>query len=193
MKDELDDIKQRLRHTPAIKINLAAKKAAISLALRGFDKNNSEVSQATTKSVRLKSTTIFRSTAIKTYQIAVIGTFCALFVVWAVVPMQRFTDFGQVLNEPTDSSTGLRLPQPLSAEKRTILLLIHLLKQSKSRGHQSRSCLMRLRRWSPSYHFPLPFRLLLLSRRSNLSLLRKVQHQRLMMITKPILLQEFGQ
>ena len=67
MKDELDDIKQRLRHTPAIKINLAAKKAAISLALREFDKNNSEVSQATTKSVRLKSTTIFRSTAIKTY------------------------------------------------------------------------------------------------------------------------------
>jgi len=118
MKDELDDIKQRLRHTPAVKTNPAAKKAAISLALREFDKNNSNISQGTAKSVRLKSTTIFRSTAMKTYQIAVIGTFCALFVVWAIVPMQRFTDFGQLFNEPTDSSTRLSLPKPLSAEKK---------------------------------------------------------------------------
>ncbi|MDP3838699.1 MAG: hypothetical protein Q8Q54_07240, partial [Methylococcales bacterium] len=103
MKDELDDIKQRLRHTPAVKINPAAKKAAISLALREFDKNNSTISQGTAKSVRLKSTTIFRSTAMKTYQIAVIGTFCALFVVWAIVPMQRFTDFGQLLDVKTDN------------------------------------------------------------------------------------------
>lgn len=115
MKDELDDIKQRLLHTPAIKINPAAKKAAISLALREFDKNNSEVSQGTAKSVRLKSTTIFRSTAMKKYQISVIGTFCALFAFWVII--------GQLFDEPTDSSELYRSalispPQPLSAEKK---------------------------------------------------------------------------
>jgi Ca-activated chloride channel family protein len=115
MKDELDDIKQLLRHTPAVKTNPAAKKAAISLALREFDKNNSTISQGTAKSVRLKSTTIFRSTAMKTYQIAVIGTFCALFVVWAIVPMQRFTDFGQLLDVKTDSAKQISI---ISAEKK---------------------------------------------------------------------------
>lgn len=119
MKDELDDIKQVLRHTPALKANATTKKAAISLALREFDKNNSTVSQGNAKSVRLKSTTIFRSTTMKTYQIAIVGTFCALFVVLAIVPMQKFKDFGQVFNVSTDSAIQKSVPQLIgSAEKK---------------------------------------------------------------------------
>ncbi|MDD1617461.1 MAG: hypothetical protein CG439_2583 [Methylococcaceae bacterium NSP1-2] len=110
MKDELDDIKQVLRHTPTLKTDSAARKAAISLALREFDKNNSKVSQGSSKPIRLNITadvvgqSIFGRTPMKKYQIAIIGTFCALFVVWAVVPIQRFTN----------------APQPIvSAEKKT--------------------------------------------------------------------------
>lgn len=119
MKDELDDIKQVLQRTPTVKINSAAKQAAISLALREFDKNNSNVSQGTSKSVRLKSTTTFRSTAMKTYQLAIIGTFCALFVVWAIIPTQTFTNL-HVLDVATDSTQQRKEPQSIvSAEKKT--------------------------------------------------------------------------
>jgi len=126
MKDELDDIKQVLRHTPALKTDSAARKAAISLALREFDKNNSKVSQGSSKPIRLNVTTdavgqsIFGRTPMKKYQIAIIGTFCALFVVWAVVPIQRFAGFGQVFDVETDSAKQLNAPQPIvSAEKKT--------------------------------------------------------------------------
>ncbi len=99
MKDELDNIKQVLRHTPTLKPELAAKKAAISLALTEFDKNNLKVSQGNAKPTRLKVTTdavgsfIFGRTPMKTYQLAIIGTFCALFIVLAVVPMQSLTSW----------------------------------------------------------------------------------------------------
>ena len=98
MKDELDTIKQLLRHTPELKANQTARQAAISLALSEFDKNNLKVSQGTAKPTRLKVTAkavgqfIFGRTPMKTYQLAMIGTFCALFVVWAVVPMQSPTN-----------------------------------------------------------------------------------------------------
>jgi|WetSurSiteA1Bulk_404760.scaffolds.fasta_scaffold00391_5 Ca-activated chloride channel homolog len=118
MKDELDDIKQLLRHTPALKTDPAAKKAAISLALRQFDKNNLNVSQGKPKPVRLKSTTTFRSTAMKTYQLAIIGTFCALFVVWAIVPMQPSLSRWQAFQVVTDSAKQRSDTPLLSAEKK---------------------------------------------------------------------------
>lgn len=92
MKDELDNIKQVLQHTPTLKTDTAAKKAAISVALTEFDKNNLKVSQGNAKPTRLKVTTdavgqsIFGRKPMKTYQLAIIGTFCALFIVLAVVP-----------------------------------------------------------------------------------------------------------
>jgi Ca-activated chloride channel family protein len=125
MKDELDDIKQLLRHTPALKTNATAKQAAISLALCEFDKNNSTVSQGKSKPVRLNVTadvvgqSIFGRTPMKKYQLAIIGTFCALFVVLAIVPMQKFGDVGQVFKVSTDSAKQLNAPQPMSiAEKK---------------------------------------------------------------------------
>jgi len=125
MKDELDDIKQLLRHTPALKTNATAKQAAISLALCEFDKNNSTVSQGKSKPVRLNVTadvvgqSIFGRTPMKKYQLAIIGTFCALFVVLAIVPMQKFGDVGQVFEVSTDSAKQLNAPQPMSiAEKK---------------------------------------------------------------------------
>jgi Ca-activated chloride channel family protein len=112
MKDELDTIKQLLRHTPELKAEQSAKQAAISLALSKFDKNNLNVSQGTAKPARLNVTAkavgqlIFGRTPMKTYQLAMIGTFCALFVVWAVVPMQSLTnlqDFEQAKTGVTPS------------------------------------------------------------------------------------------
>jgi Ca-activated chloride channel family protein len=99
MKDELDNIKQQLRHTPEVKAKQTARQAAISLALSEFDKNNLKVSQGNNKPTRLKVTTdavgqsIFGRKPMKTYQLAIIGTFCALFVVLAVVPMQSLTSW----------------------------------------------------------------------------------------------------
>jgi hypothetical protein len=125
MKDELDDIKQLLRHTPALKTNATAKQAAISLALCEFDKNNSTISQGKSKPTRLNVTadvvgqSIFGRTPMKKYQLAIIGTFCALFVVLAIVPMQKFGDVGQVFEVSTDSAKQLNAPQPMSiAEKK---------------------------------------------------------------------------
>lgn len=125
MKDELDDIKQLLRQTPALKTNSATKQAAISLALCEFDKNNSTISQGKSKPTRLNVTadvvgqSIFGRTPMKKYQLAIIGTFCALFVVLAIVPMQKFGDVGQVFEVSTDSAKQLNAPQPMSiAEKK---------------------------------------------------------------------------
>jgi Ca-activated chloride channel family protein len=60
----------------------------------------------------------------KKYQITIIGTFCALLVVWAIVPMQRFTDWQLPEQEKTgltfSSVPPLNAPQPIvSAEKKT--------------------------------------------------------------------------
>jgi Ca-activated chloride channel family protein len=125
MKDELDDIKQLLRHTPAIKTDSAAKQAAISLALREFDKNNLKISQGNTKPTRLKVTadvvgqSIFGRTVMKKYQLAIIGTFCALFVVWAVVPMRYSTARLMEFTASTDEAKQLSAPQAvLRAEKK---------------------------------------------------------------------------
>ncbi len=125
MKDELDDIKQALRHTPALKTNPAARKAAIALALQEFDKNNLKVSQGNAKPTRLNITAkavgqfIFGRTPMKKYQVAIIGTFCALFVVLAIVPMQKFTGFGQVFEVTTDSAKQMSGTQPIaSVEKK---------------------------------------------------------------------------
>lgn len=116
MKDELDNIKQVLRQTPDVKADPSAKKASISLALSEFDKNNSKVSQGNNKPARLNVTaktagqSIFGRTPMKTYQLAMIGTFCALFVAWAVVPMealnswQKLEQARSIFARPDDSS-----------------------------------------------------------------------------------------
>ena len=89
MTNDIEKIKQVLQKTPVIKPHSSAKKAAISLALAEFDKINSERSQGNESGLRLmvKKTT-FRSTPMKTNQIAVLGTVCVLLLIVAIVPMQ---------------------------------------------------------------------------------------------------------
>lgn len=107
MKDDFDDIKHILRQAPAPKIDPAAKKAAISLALAEFEKNNPQVAQGSAKPNRLKITannaglSFFGRRFMKTYQVAFIGAFCAFFVLWAFVPVQTLTG-GQSLGESKD-------------------------------------------------------------------------------------------
>ena len=96
MRDELEDIKHILRHAPELKPDPAARQAAISLALKQFDKKNSAVSQGNRMSSRLKDTAdavghfIFGSTPMKKNQLIIIAGFFALFVIGLNLPMQDF-------------------------------------------------------------------------------------------------------
>jgi Ca-activated chloride channel family protein len=109
MKDDLEEIRQVLRHTPELKADKATKQAAISMALSEFDKNNLKISHGSSKPARLKDTAnaagqfIFGSTHMKKYQLMVVGAFCALFVVWVAAPMHRLTSW----QAPDQAKTSL--------------------------------------------------------------------------------------